>query len=78
MLFIDFKLPPKQTLKRATLKGMAAPVMLYGNFSAQKLQPVRKIEINSKSTHQALSSDWNAVRSDMHNAVMKYGKTQKA
>lgn len=77
MILIDFKKTAKQTFGNSVLKGMAAPVMLFGAFTTQKLPQVSKIEINKNNINQSLASDWYAVRSDINNAVVKYGKTKK-
>lgn len=78
MILIDFKKTARHTFKNGILKGMAAPVLMFGSFQIQKLPNVRKVEINSRNVNQSLSSDWNTVRSDLNAAVLKYGETKKA
>lgn len=77
MILINFKKTAKQSFANGVLKGMAAPVMLFGSFTAQKLPQVSKIEIKSNNINQSLASDWYAVCSDINNSVVKYGETKK-
>lgn len=77
MILIDFRKTVVRTFGDAVLKGVAAPVMLYGTFKVQKLPNVRQVKVGSKNTRNALISDWNAVSADLNSAVVKYGKTQE-
>lgn len=77
MLLINFKNTAKQSFVNGLLKGMAAPVVLYGTYTVEKLPHVKKIVLTKKSIHQSLASDWYAVRSNVKKAAVKYGETQK-
>ena len=78
MLLIDFKLPPKQSFKKGFLKGMAAPVVMFGNFSVQRVPSVQLVKSGAVNSNQAMSANWKAVNSDLSTAIVEYGTAEKA
>jgi len=51
---------------------MAAPVQLYGSFKAPSLPEIKKIEVSSITSEQALNGDWYKIGADFTNVISKY------
>ena len=74
MVIIDFSNSSKQAFKHGFLKGLAAPVMLFGNFNAPPLLEIKQISFPNITDDQALNNDWLAIGSDFNNVITRYGK----
>ncbi len=74
MVVLDFSDTRKQAFVRGFSKGMAAPMMLFGQFTVPPLPEVKQIIPPSISDEQALENDWKAIGADFNNVIAKYGK----
>ena len=72
MVIIDFSATQKKAFSHGFAKGMAAPVQLYGSFKAPSLPDIKKIEVSSITSEQALNGDWYKIGADFTNVISKY------
>lgn len=78
MVIIDFKNTKKQAFARGFAKGMAAPLMLFGEFAAPPLPEINQINPPQLSDAQALEGDWKAIGMDFNNVIARHGKESHA
>jgi len=74
MVIIDFSNTPKQAFKSGFIKGLSAPIMLFGRFNAPNLPKINTISLPTINTEQALSNDWKVIGNDFSNVIARYGK----
>lgn len=74
MLLLDLTSTKEQAFANGFMKGVAAPLILFSNFAAPKLQGVSYVEPQTSTVNQAISSDWAMVGNDISVAAGKYGK----
>lgn len=74
MVVIDFKDTKKQAFIKGFYKGIAAPLMLFGSFTAPPLPEVKPIIPPHQGDEQALNGDWKTIGLDFNNAITKYGQ----
>lgn len=74
MTLIDFDQHPHAAFKQGFLKGLGAPVILFGHFEAPPIQEIAPIETTVASDADALARDWLQVGNDMRAALVKYGQ----
>ena len=74
MVIIDFSNTSKQAFMHGFSKGLAAPVMLFGQFTAPPLRDIKQITSPSLSDEMALFNDWKTIGADFNNVIAKYGK----
>ena len=70
MVIINFTSTSKQALRNGFIKGIASPVMLFGNFDAPPIQKIRPIKMPTLNAVEALSQDWLSIGNDL-NAIIK-------
>lgn len=75
MSIINFSDTPVKAFYNGFLKGLSAPIMLFGRFNMPELTEIRPIHIENLTIEQALSKDWNAVGSDLKKVIEINGKT---
>jgi len=73
MVIIDFTETKKQAFIRGFHKGLAAPSMLFEQYSAPQLPEVKQISLPTINENQALNSDWEKIGSDFKHVIVTYG-----
>jgi hypothetical protein len=73
MVIIDFNETKKQAFMHGFSKGMAAPVMLFGGFTAPTLPEVQQIIPPSVNDADALEGDWRNIGMDFNNVIKRHG-----
>lgn len=74
MVIINFSDTKKQAFLRGFEKGLAAPVMLFGNFQAPKVDVIPQISVQSIEIREVLENDWKAIGTDLRNVIERHGK----
>ena len=74
MLLFDLTLSKEQAFANGFMKGVAAPLVLFSNFAAPKLQEVSYVKPQTTTVNQAITGDWVMVGNDISVAAGKYGK----
>ncbi|SJM94996.1 hypothetical protein [Crenothrix polyspora] len=74
MLIIDFKSTPKRAFIHGFLKGISAPFMLFGQFSAPPKRKIEQITAPNLTAKQALENDWKVIGADFYKVIDTYGK----
>jgi hypothetical protein len=74
MLLINFNLSPKSAFAQGFMKGLGAPVVLFGRFQASPSVEIQPIIVPSSG----LGSDWRKVGDDIRSAARAYGETAGA
>lgn len=74
MVIIDFKHTHQQAFSNGFQKGLAAPLMLFGQFAIPPVQEVANLPLPNRSDAQALANDWQAIGADFNNAITQYGQ----
>jgi hypothetical protein len=77
MVIINFKSSKKEAFRNGLLKGMAAPYMIYGSFTAPALPKIVTIKSMAIPPDAAIAQDWHKIKNDFHVAIINYGKTTK-
>lgn len=75
MVIIDFSETKKQAFVRGFQKGLAAPVMLFGDFKAPQTPEVKQITVPSISDKESLNSDWEKIGGDFNRVISRYVET---
>ena len=78
MTLIDFTAEPKRAFFNGFLKGLGAPFVLFGSFTAPGIIDIPLIQASSVSNFEAMAGDWERIGIDMHRAVALNGKTSSA
>jgi hypothetical protein len=78
MLIINFSNTPKQAFAHGFIKGLAAPMILFGNYTAPPLPEINWISLPSDSPDQSLANDWKNIGTDFKNAIVIYGKNTES
>jgi hypothetical protein len=75
MLLIDFSETPKKAFARGFIKGLAAPMVLFGNYHAPILTDIKWVTPPKESTDQALVNDWIKIGGDINRVIYLHGQT---
>ena len=73
MLIIDFKSSTRKALYQGFLKGLGAPVMLFGSFQMPTID-ISEVVIPRSSP----ADDWANVGNDLRRAMRIYGEADSA
>jgi len=76
MLIIDIHSTPRQAFANGVLKGLGAPLMLYGVFHSPVLTDIKPINLAERSDSDALAGDWRKVGLDLQTAIKRYEQEQ--
>lgn len=76
MLLIDFNSKPRVAFAHGFLKGLAAPVVLFGNFAAPQIPAVQQIV--PPGQRSTIAGDWSKIGDDIRNATTSYVKEASA
>lgn len=71
---LDFSDTNHQAFSHGFFKGLAAPVMLFGQFDLPETQKIEKITVPSIDAKQALENDWIAIGNDFKKVIANYEK----
>jgi hypothetical protein len=74
MLIVNFSTTPKQAFTHGFIKGLAAPIILFGNYTAPTLPEIKWIALPSESPDQSLAKDWKNIGTDFKNIIVIHGK----
>jgi hypothetical protein len=74
MVIIDFSDTKKQAFVRGFSKGISAPLMVFGQFTAPSLPEIKQIIPPSLTDEEALSNDWKVIGEDFYKVIAKYGE----
>ncbi len=77
MLIINFSSSPKQAFAHGFIKGLAAPMILFGNYAAPPLPEINWISLPSDPPDQSLANDWKNIGTDFKNVMVIHGKTNE-
>lgn len=77
MILLDFDSSSRQAFTQGFLKGLGAPLVLFGGFQAPSLPAVAALTVPAQSPMDALAQDWARIGLDMHCAVNHYGEECK-
>lgn len=77
MQLLDFKITEKQSFARGFMKGLGAPVALFGTFHAPVMPEIIQIKCESIDAGAAISRDWQKIGNDFNIAINKYGETKQ-
>ena len=73
---LNFQSTPRASFLRGIAKGMAAPFLLYGDFSSviavPQVQTVRPERLRPQARN-----DWEAIGGDMRMALLRYEQEQR-
>lgn len=72
MSLLDFNDTPKQAFVNGFMKGLGAPLMLFGTYNAPALAPLQMIPLSKTSQMKSLHNDWLRVGMDLRTAVNQY------
>lgn len=75
MLLINFSETPKKAFARGFIKGLAAPMVLFGNYPAPSLPELKWVTIPKESTDQMLINDWIKIGNDINRVIVLHGQT---
>ncbi len=70
-MLINFKNPPQRAFIQAIIKGMAAPTMLFGQFSFTPQLPEIDLPPYDNANIQGV---WEAVGADIHRALGQHAE----
>lgn len=76
MLLLDFEATPAESFRHGFMKGLAAPVMIFGGFRTPKPIDVITVQGTSQQLANPFVHDWMQVANDVNVAVVAYGKTK--
>lgn len=76
MLIIDFTSSRKKAFRHGFVKGMAAPLMVFGSFSAPALPQIEPVRVPNTSPRESMRHDWEMVGRDLRKAMLDYGEIQ--
>lgn len=74
MIILDFSNTSKQAFKHGFMKGLSAPVMLFGQFTVPPLREIKPITPPSINDEQALANDWKAIGMDFNKVIVNHVK----
>lgn len=74
MELLNFSDTSKQAFIKGFWKGLAAPVMIFGNFEAPKRREIKPISLNFKTDAEALADDWKRIGMDFNKSIETYDK----
>ena len=74
---IDFNTTSRQAFKHGFIKGLAAPVMLFGNFAAPTLPIIPAIQLDFNQQN-AFDKDWQEIGKDFRKVIANYESETKA
>lgn len=70
---INFEHSRTEAFLNGMLKGMAAPFLLYGTFSAPKLPEIPMLTLPPDQTcGSALRADWQRIGDDMRRVISRH------
>ena len=69
---LDFSDTNRQAFSHGFFKGLAAPVMLFGQFDLPDTQKIEKITVSPIDAKQALENDWVAIGDDFKRIITNY------
>jgi hypothetical protein len=72
MILLDFNFKPRAAFAQGFLKGLGAPVVLFGRFAAPQLPVVPQVVPPGRSS--SIAGDWSNIGNDIRNATSRYGK----
>ena len=76
MLIIDFEATPLHAFGTGLLKGLAAPMMVFGHYETRTSAVPPMIELPATTIESSLLGDWQKVSTDIRKAVEIYGQTK--
>jgi hypothetical protein len=69
MILIDFYASPAKSFLHGFMKGLAAPLVLFGRFQAPELPEV--MTVSATASVNGMSRDWISVSHDLSTAIAK-------
>lgn len=75
MMILNFQLKPTSAFTVGVLKGLGAPLLIYGQFEGPV--PVRIDPVTPQYSQNALADDWRMVGGDIRRALKVYGESAK-
>lgn len=76
MILLDFNSSPRAAFAQGFLKGLGAPVVLFGHFAGPQIPAVQQIVPPGQSS--TIAGDWAKIGDDIRNATVHYGKEASA
>ncbi len=76
MILLDFNSKPRAAFAQGFLKGLGAPVVLFGKFAAPQLPVVHQVVPPGQLS--SIAGDWSNIGNDIRNATSRYGKEVSA
>lgn len=73
-MLLDFSHNKKDAFLNGFVKGLAAPIMLFGMFPIPPLADITYISTDTIS-QKSLYDDWNVIGSDFAKVISTHGKT---
>lgn len=74
MFIIDFHASRRKAFQHGFMKGLAAPVMVFGAFTAPDVTAPPVLQMPHISVGEALASDWAKIGYDIKRSVSEYGE----
>jgi len=74
MFVIDFHASRRQAFQHGFMKGLAAPVMVFGVFTAPSVTVPPMVQTSQVSAEEALANDWAKIGNDIKRSVSAYGE----
>ena len=70
-MIVNFNRTAKAAFSNALVKGMAAPLMIFGKFELDKQPFPEMIDVDKAVTRKSIADDFAAISSDLARALQK-------
>ncbi len=74
MLMLNYEATQAESFRHGFIKGLAAPIMLFGSFQVPKTIDVITVEATQQQVANPLANDWAMVGHDLRSAISAYGQ----
>ncbi len=74
MLIIDFDASVAQAFGHGFMKGLGAPMMVLGNYTAPPVKVPPQVQPSQSTVENALENDWANIGADIYVAVSAHAK----
>ena len=74
MTTLNFALNRRQAFLEGFLRGLSAPLCLFGSYELTQIPPPSFISLEGPSIADALRSDWSRVGLAIDGAIKEYGQ----
>lgn len=74
MLMLNYEATQAESFRHGFIKGLAAPIMIFGSFQVPKTIDVITVEATQQQVANPLANDWAMVGQDLRSAISAYGQ----